>query len=380
MELDALFEQWAKGQWSAEAPPGTEAVVAAARAAVKRAREEEQFKALQVEKAIDLAADALARMVIAGDLTQASLPPENGSPGLAALYDAVNQSAALLREFVQGMKSAATELAVGARSTYGLLERNTVVLNAQAATAQSLAGMLTQLKSSSVEIARSAATVAALSKQAQQASATGSTAVQTFSTLMSEVEDNASLVSQAVASLSTSVQQIDAVIKLITEVADRSDMLALNASLEAARAGSAGRGFAIVAEEMRRLSARVLGNATEVSRLIAAVREATARVGVQSESSITVATNGHQRAVAALESLNGVIEAVHETAAAAEIISHATGQQRTSTTAAAMAVNALSDEVQVVASGTEKTRASAERVASVSQWMEKLVQRFFTGA
>lgn len=380
MELDALFEEWAKGQWSAEGPAGSEKLVAAARAAVKRAREEEQFKAQQIEKGIDIAADALARMVIAGDLTQQALPMDVTSPGLAALNDAVNQSAALLREFVTGVKAAATELAAGAKSTHGLLEKNAQVLNAQATTAQSLSSTLTQLKTSSVEIARSAATVAALSKQAQVASTAGSNAVQDFSTLMSEVEDHASLVATAVTSLSQSVHQIDSVIQLITEVADRSDMLALNASLEAARAGAAGRGFAIVAEEMRRLSARVIGNATEVTKLIGAVREATARVSTQATSSIEVATNGHQRAVAALDNLNGVIAAVHETAAAAEIISHATGQQRTTTTQAATVVMGLSEDVAQVAAGTDKTRASAERVASVSAWMEKLVQRFFTGA
>lgn len=377
--LTELFAQWAAGNWAAEGPAGSEAPVAAARAAVKRARDEERHQAEQAEKAIDIAADALARMVIAGDLTQAPLPAETTSPGLAALYDAVNQSAGLLREFVQGMKAAATELSAGARTTHGLLENNAQVLNAQATTAQSLAGSLTQLKTSSVEIARSASTVAALSKQAQVASTAGSNAVRDFSLLMREVEDHASLVSTAVTTLSQSVLQIDAVIRLITEVADRSDMLALNASLEAARAGAAGRGFAIVSDEMRRLSARVLGNASEVSRLIAAVREATTRVSSEAASSIAVASSGHQRAIAALENLDGVIAAVHETAAAAEIISHATGQQKASTTQAAQAIGALSDEVRQAALGTDKTRVSAERVTSVAAWMEKLVQRFFTG-
>ncbi len=376
-----LLEQWAAGKWNPDAPvpPGAEQLIAAARAAVKRARDEEAYKAQEIEKAVDIAADSLARLVIQGDLTQAAIVNEASSMGLAALYDAVNQSAALLREFVQGIKVAANELGTGSRETHALLEKNAEVLNAQAATSEDLAATLTQLNTTSVEIARSSATVASLSKQSQQASTAGSRAVQDFSVLMSEVEENAALVSSAVDSLSKSVQQIDSVIQLITEVADRSDMLALNAALEAARAGAAGKGFAIVAEEMRRLSARVLSNAGEVSVLITAVRQATRNVRERAGANIEVAANGHARAIAALDNLGGIIAAVHETAAAAELISHATGQQRAATTSAAKSINELSEEARTIAAGTEKTRASSARVASVSTSMEKLVLRFSLG-
>ncbi len=344
-----------------------------------RAREEELQKAVMLEKAIDAAATFLSRLVIRGDLTQFTLTTESGSAGITALYDAVNQSAQLLREFVEGIKSAATELGTGSRTTHALLEKSTEVLNAQATTSHELAATLTELNAASGEIARSSATVAMLSKQSQQASTAGSSAVEDFSKLMSEVEKNATMVSTAVDSLSKSVQQIDSVIQLITEVADRSDMLALNAALEAARAGSSGKGFAIVAEEMRRLSARVLGNATEVSTLITAVRQATERVRERAGANIEVAANGHSRAMSALDNLSGIIAAVHETADAAELISQATGQQRSATTQAARAVSELSEDARMIASGTEKTRASAARVAAVSAWMEKLVQRFSIG-
>jgi len=379
--LTGLFEQWAAGKWSSDdpLPPGAEKLIAAAKAAVKRARDEETFKSLELEKSIDIAADSLARLVIQGDLTQSAIVNSSPSLGVAALYDAVNQSAQLLREFVQAIKVAATELGTGSRNTHALLEKSADVLNAQATTSKSLAVTLAQLNATSGEIARSSETVAALSKQSQVASTAGSSAVQDFSVLMSEVEENASLVATAVDSLSKSVQQIDAVIRLITEVADRSDMLALNASLEAARAGTAGRGFAIVADEMRRLSARVMSNATEVSGLITAVRQATEKVRERAGANIEVAASGHSRAIAALQNLGGIIEAVHETASAAELISHATGQQRSATTDAARAVGELSEDVRMIASGTEETRASAARVASVSAWMEKLVQRFFVG-
>jgi len=122
-----------------------------------------------------------------------------------------------------------------------------------------------------------------------------------------------------------------------------------------------------------------MSNATEVSGLITAVRQATEKVRERAGANIEVAASGHSRAIAALQNLGGIIEAVHETASAAELISHATGQQRSATTDAARAVGELSEDVRMIASGTEETRASAARVASVSAWMEKLVQRFFVG-
>ncbi len=375
-----LLEQWAAGQWNAEvAVPSVAApLIAAARAAVKRGRDEELRTRLELEQAIDIAADALARIVIQGDLAQEPLRMPN-SPGLAALYDAVNQSAGLLREFVRSMKLTAAELASGTQLTYGLLEHNTVVLDEQAKTAQQLAKVLSGLKGTSLEIELSATSVASLSREAQKKSLTGSSAVQDFSTLMSEIEQNAALVAESVGSLSKSVQQIDAVIKLITEVADRSDMLALNAGLEAARAGTAGRGFAIVADEMRRLAARVLGNTTEVTGLITAVRQATQKVRERAGDNIEVAAHGHARAIAALEMLGGILGAVHQTAEAAQHISLATQKQRGATAEAAQAVTDLSNEAREVATGTENTRVSAERLAALSGQMEELVKRFSLG-
>jgi methyl-accepting chemotaxis protein len=375
-----LFELWAAGKWDADAkvPDDVKPLIAAAQRAVRRGREEESLKCRDLEQAVDVAADALARIVIQGDLAQDPLPlPE--SVGLAALYDAVNQSNQLLRDFVRSMKLTASELGSGSQLTYGLLEHNSQVLKEQARTAQYLANTLSGLKGTSLEIELSATSVAALSREAQSASLSGSSAVQDFSTLMSEVEKNAEAVAESVASLSKSVQQIDAVIKLITEVADRSDMLALNAGLEAARAGQAGRGFAIVADEMRRLSARVMGNTTEVAGLITAVRDATDHVRLRAGENIEVAASGHARAIAALENLGGILGAVHQTAEAAQHISLATQKQRSATADAAEAVTELSNEAQEVATGTENTRISAERLATLSVQMEHLVKRFSTG-
>jgi methyl-accepting chemotaxis protein len=374
-----LLELWAGGKWDADqtVPDEVAGLLSAAKSAIQRARDEELARHRRQNEAVDVAVDLLTRIVIQGDLAQDALePPEGSSGGVAALYDCVNQSAQLLRQFVQSMKLTSDELTTGSRLTQALLEHNARVLGEQATTAEELASTLAELKSTSVEIERSATIVEQLSKQSQTASAAGSTAVQDFSVLMSEVEENAGLVAVAADTLSRSVVRIDAVIRLITEVADRSDMLALNAALEAARAGEAGKGFAIVAEEMRRLSARVMVNTGEMSTLVAAVSAATDHVREQASATIEVAANGHSRAVAALSNLGGIIEAVHETASAAQHISVATGQQRVATTQAAEAVSEMSDEVRQLADGTGKTRASAARLASLTSQIHQLMKRF----
>ena len=130
---------------------------------------------------------------------------------------------------------------------------------------------------------------------------------------------------------------------------------------------------------MRRLAARVVSNTSEVSGLITAVRTATQKVRERAEQSIEVAASGHARSIAALDNLNGILRAVHQTAAAAQQISLATQQQRADTTEAAERVTELSDEAKEVAIGTENTRVSAERLALLSNQMELLVKRFSIG-
>ncbi len=378
-DVTQVLQSWARGQWSRNgSTPEAQKILTAAREALAAARAEDSARIKLLEDGIDAAADTLVRIAIQGDLTS-SVEVPSPDAALLALFGAVNQSAQILREFVVGLRTAIGEIAHGTRDTHSLLEHTEQMLTNQAGTSREMAAALAELKGTSVEIERSAETVAQLAQQAFTASQNGSSAVQEFSPLMAKVRISAGSVNESVNKLSKAVQQVTVVMELISEVADRSDILALNAALEAARAGEAGEGFAIVAEEMRRLSSRVLANTTEVSKLIEGIRSATIQVRLQVEENVATAQLGERKARQTLDALSGVDLAVKDTTDAALNIQMATQQQRSATTQAAQAVSELSEEARRALESSKATRTASGALYKLSDSLSELVRRFTIG-
>ena len=157
------------------------------------------------------------------------------------------------------------------------------------------------------------------------------------------------------ASLDARSQGISVLLETIREVADRSDLLALNGSLEATRAGEAGRGFALVAGEMRRLAERVTGAVVNVREQV---------TGIAHASASTVNATEHSRALA------------EGTTAAAREISSQVQRQSEQTHDASLRVNAFAEVVTGTSAALTQTRAAAEDLRIQAEELERLVGRF----
>lgn len=141
----------------------------------------------------------------------------------------------------------------------------------------------------------------------------------------------------------------------IREIADRTDLLALNASLEGTRAGEAGRGFALVAAEMRRLSERVAAQVHDVKRLVADVKDASASTMLVTEESQKLALG---------------------TAASARQITLVTQQQRTATEQVSQNMKDVASVLIQAVASIRETRLTAEKLQGETQRLTSLVERF----
>jgi methyl-accepting chemotaxis protein len=162
-------------------------------------------------------------------------------------------------------------------------------------------------------------------------------------------------VSRHIEELSRKAQGIGELLDLIAEIAERSDLLALNGSLEAVRAGEAGRGFALVAAEMRRLAERVTGTVTDVSEQVSGIRRAT--------TSTVEATARSRRGA-------------EDTAEASRRISQATQRQGRDTKQLVEAVAKLMEVADAATSATTQTRATAEGLRVYADELEQLTREF----
>jgi methyl-accepting chemotaxis protein len=142
---------------------------------------------------------------------------------------------------------------------------------------------------------------------------------------------------------------------VIRDVADKSDLLALNGSLEASRAGENGQGFALVAAEMRRLAVRVTASVQDVKKLVS-------DIGDSSSSTIMATEEGRKLARATTE--------------AARSITLVSQQQRGGTEQVSQSVKGLTDVVTQAAAATSQTRTSAQGLKGHADTLSELVRRF----
>jgi methyl-accepting chemotaxis protein len=176
------------------------------------------------------------------------------------------------------------------------------------------------------------------------------------------VLDNAESTLATAAEMTTKIAELDArsqdigeLLAVIREVGDRSDLLALNGSLEATRAGEAGRGFALVAAEMRRLAERVTGTVDDVRTLVH---------DITSASASTVAATTHSRDLA------------QNTTSAARAIVAAADRQRADTEHASAGAREFAGIIAQTSIATTQTRMAAEKLELQAEQLERLVRRF----
>ena len=149
--------------------------------------------------------------------------------------------------------------------------------------------------------------------------------------------------------------RIGEILEVIRDIADRSDLLALNGSLEASHAGEGGRGFAPVASEMRRLAERVTASVSDVKKLVSDIRD--------SGSSTVMATEESKKLA------EGTTDAARQ-------ITFVTQQQRSGTEQVSQSIKGIADVVSQAVSATAQTRTSAQGLKTQADRLSALVKRF----
>ena len=132
-----------------------------------------------------------------------------------------------------------------------------------------------------------------LAKENEKSAKTSTQAVNNINTSLDTISENASSVAQVIAALNKDSKNITVALSTITSIADQTNLLALNATIEAARAGEQGRGFAVVADEVKALSARTKDTADEITSILSSFSQRVNDITVQAEQSITLTSHAN---------------------------------------------------------------------------------------
>jgi twitching motility protein PilJ len=306
--------------------------------------------------------------VAEGDLTQQATVTEDIT---GAIADSVNYTVEELRTLVASVQNTASRVAqttaeVDSASTE-LLAASNEQMNEIQATGKSVLEMATRINTVSGQAQESAM----VARQSLHAAESGLSAVQNAIGGMNAIRDQIQDTSKRIKRLGESSQEIGEITELISDITEQTNVLALNAAIQAASAGEAGRGFSVVAEEVQRLAERSADATRQITALVRAIQTDT------------------QDAVAAMErSTQGVVEGAklsdNAGARLAEIdqvsrqLSELIQQISDATLREANLANAVADSIQNIFAVTEQTsdgtRATAGQVRELSRMAEELRQ------
>jgi methyl-accepting chemotaxis protein len=328
-----------------------------------------------VTSGVDAAIEAMVRLVIQGDLS-GTLRLGVADAALTPLIAGVGQVMETLKKFVTEIREAALQLSTSSAEVLAAATQNESSTSAQASAIHETTATMEELKGASHQIAENAQMVAAIAEQTLSGARQGEGAIKMFMTSMENVRHNAVEVDDAIAKLSKRVERIGTVVEVIDEIADRSDLLALNAALEGAKAGDAGRGFSIVAAEMRRLAENVMESTKEIKNLITEIREATHAAKEASDGNKKMAGEGEKLGGNAMQSVTGILSGIQETSDAARVIHLATQQQRTATEQVVQSMSEIEEVTRQAQSGSKQATGAASELTKLAERLADLVKRF----
>lgn len=308
-----------------------------------------------------------------GDLTVNATVTEDFT---GAIADAINYSIEALRDLVISINKTAMQVTGAAQSTRQTASQLTHASERQAQqiakAGQAIIGMANSVK----KVSANAVESAEVAKKSVTIASKGAKAVQDTITGMDSIREQIQETSKRIKRLGESSQEIGEIVGLIDDIADQTNILALNAAIQAAMAGEAGRGFAVVADEVQRLAERS-GNATkQIDALVKTIQSDTNEAVASMEQSTSGVVAGAKIAERAGESLTEIEKVSVQLAGQIENIS------QTSRTQAAVASNisgtmTIIQEITTQTShGTNETAAAIERLAELANELKKSVAGF----
>lgn len=320
-----------------------------------------------VSRGVSVLADA-ARTVANGDLTaRADLTTKDE---LGEVAQAFNKMVQDFSSIIGTIRNSANEVSCASENQAKVGEQIAVLSNRQTEQAVSVAASIEGLNAMVGEVAEKAQSIAEAAHEANSMADRGQLVVNSAVKGIQEISQTVSESAAMIKSLGHRSDQIWQIVKVIKEIADQTNLLALNAAIEAARAGEQGRGFAVVADEVRKLAERTASATSEISDMISAVQSETSNAVAamekgsnQVEQGVAMANQAGDALVQVTASIKHVVDMIQQIASSTREESETTNK-----------VTAQVEQIAQMASESSKTIGQSAQTCHGIQNMAHALQ------
>ncbi|WP_194790016.1 methyl-accepting chemotaxis protein [Pseudomonas sp. UFMG81] len=327
----------------------------------------------QITRPLRETLDAVER-IAGGDLTQNLRVTRRDELGV--LQQGIGRMGTTLRELITGIRDGVTQIASAAEELSAVTEQTSAGANSQKVETDQVATAMHEMAATVQEVARNAEQAAFAATNADGEARSGDKVVGEAISQIERLAREVNRSTEAMGLLQAESQKIGSVMDVIKSVAEQTNLLALNAAIEAARAGEAGRGFAVVADEVRGLAQRTQQSTEEIEGLIASLQNGTQQVADVMNSSRGLTDSSVELARKAGGSLENITRTVSNIQSMNQQIAAAAEQQSAVAEEISRSILNVRDVSEQTAAASDETAASSVELARLGGHLQTLVSQF----
>jgi len=296
------------------------------------------------------------------EVTQLSKSIENMTEQLRGILSHISQTSINVSSAASELNFTAEQISTGAEEV--------------AAQSMTVATAGEAMSATSVDIAQNCQMAAEGAMRASQAATNGAEVVKNVVAVMGQIAEKVQESARTVGNLRVRSNQIGAIIDVIEDIADQTNLLALNAAIEAARAGEQGRGFAVVADEVRTLAVRTTRSTKEIGEMIKAIQKETKGAVAVMEQGVQQVKSGTVEAEKSGEALQDIQAHVNNVALQVNQIATAAEEQTATTREISSNMLQIAEVVQHTSQGAHETAIAAAQLNGNAEELLRLVRQF----